>query len=70
MGSLGSAPLPPLSPDDHVLGDGDEPPRLIVYADYEHQTNRNIVYLVDTEQPQSPPIKVMDGELGVFSFGE
>jgi len=44
--------------------------RYIVYADYEHQTNRNIVYLVDTEQPQSPPIKVMDGELGVFSFGE
>ena len=33
-GSLGSAPLPPLAPDDHVLGAGDSPP-LIVYADYE-----------------------------------
>lgn len=37
MGSLGSAPLPPLAPDDHVLGSvpGGPPPRLIVYADYE-----------------------------------
>jgi protein-disulfide isomerase len=29
--SLGSAPLPPLVPDDHALGDGG----LVVYADYE-----------------------------------
>ena len=35
MSSLGSAPLPPLASDDHVLGAGVEPPRLIVYADYE-----------------------------------
>ena len=34
-GSLGSAPLPPTAPDDHVLGTGDSEPRLIVYADYE-----------------------------------
>ena len=34
-GSLGSAPLPPIAPDDHVLGAGDDEPRLIVYADYE-----------------------------------
>lgn len=34
MGGLGSAPLPPLGPEDHLLGaDEDEP--LIVYADYE-----------------------------------
>jgi len=29
--SLGSAPLPPTAPEDHVLGDG----ALVVYADYE-----------------------------------
>jgi len=34
MSGLGSAPLPPLGPDDHLLGAGDDPP-LIVYADYE-----------------------------------
>jgi len=34
-GGLGSAPLPPLAPDDHVLGSGSDEPRLIVYADYE-----------------------------------
>lgn len=34
-GSLGSAPLPPIAPDDHVLGTGDAEPRLVVYADYE-----------------------------------
>jgi len=34
MSSLGSAPLPPLAPDDHVLGGAGEP-RLVVYADYE-----------------------------------
>lgn len=33
MSGFGSAPLPPLAPDDHVLGTGE--PRLIVYADYE-----------------------------------
>jgi protein-disulfide isomerase len=35
MSSLGSAPLPPLAPDDHVLGNGSAAPRLVVYADYE-----------------------------------
>jgi protein-disulfide isomerase len=35
MSSLGSAPLPPLAPDDHVLGSGIEPLRIVVYADYE-----------------------------------
>jgi protein-disulfide isomerase len=35
MASLGSAPLPPLAPDDHVLGSGSDEPHLIVYADYE-----------------------------------
>jgi protein-disulfide isomerase len=35
MGSLGSSPLPPPAPDDHVLGTGSDEPRLIVYADYE-----------------------------------
>jgi protein-disulfide isomerase len=36
VSDLGSAPLPPLAADDHVLGDGSgEAPRLIVYADYE-----------------------------------
>lgn len=35
MSGLGSAPLPPLAPDDHVLGHGADAPRLIVYADYE-----------------------------------
>lgn len=44
--------------------------RHIVYADYEHQTDRNTVYLADVTQAEAPPIKVMDGELGVFSFGE
>jgi protein-disulfide isomerase len=37
-GGLGSAPLPPLAPDDHVLGGGgSHPPKpvAIVYADYE-----------------------------------
>jgi protein-disulfide isomerase len=34
-GGLGSAPLPPIAPDDHVLGSGSDQPRLIVYADYE-----------------------------------
>jgi protein-disulfide isomerase len=33
MSSLGSAPLPPPAPDDHVRGKGE--PRLIVYGDYE-----------------------------------
>lgn len=33
MSSLGSAPLPPPAPDDHVLGRG--APLAIVYADYE-----------------------------------
>jgi protein-disulfide isomerase len=31
-GDLGSAPLPPIGPDDHVRGDG---PEVIVYGDYE-----------------------------------
>jgi protein-disulfide isomerase len=35
VSDLGSAPLPSLAPDDHVLGTGAGPPRLIVYADYE-----------------------------------
>jgi protein-disulfide isomerase len=35
MSSLGSAPLPPIAPDDHVLGSGSGEPRLVVYADYE-----------------------------------
>lgn len=36
MSDLGSAPLPPLGPDDHVVGaTGGEEPALIVYADYE-----------------------------------
>lgn len=34
MSSLGSAPLPPLEPDDHVLGPAGSPVA-IVYADYE-----------------------------------
>ena len=34
MSGLGSAPVPPLEPDDHVRGAADGPPRL-VYADYE-----------------------------------
>jgi len=34
-GGLGSAPLPPLAPDDHVLGSGCDQPRIVVYADYE-----------------------------------
>jgi protein-disulfide isomerase len=34
MSSLGSAPLPPIGPDDHVRGDG-VPVRHVVYADYE-----------------------------------
>ena len=34
MSSLGSAPVPPLAPDDHIRGEGTAPPR-IVYADYE-----------------------------------
>jgi protein-disulfide isomerase len=34
MSGLGSAPLPPLAPDDHRLGVAGEP-FLIVYADYE-----------------------------------
>ena len=35
MSGLGSAPLPPIAPDDHVLGGGATAPRLVVYADYE-----------------------------------
>jgi protein-disulfide isomerase len=36
VSDLGSAPVPPLAGDDHVLGpDAGDPPRLIVYADYE-----------------------------------
>ena len=35
MSSLGSAPVPPLDADDHVLGSGSGEPRLVVYADYE-----------------------------------
>ncbi len=38
MSSLGSAPVPPITPDDHVLGGrGSHPPApvAIVYADYE-----------------------------------
>jgi protein-disulfide isomerase len=35
MGSLGSAPVPPLAPDDHVLGGGSDDAALVVYADYE-----------------------------------
>jgi protein-disulfide isomerase len=38
MSGLGSAPLPPIAPDDHVLGgEGSHPttPIAIVYADYE-----------------------------------
>jgi len=34
VSDLGSAPLPPLAPDDHVLGPAARPP-LVVYADYE-----------------------------------
>lgn len=34
MSGLGSAPLPPIGPGDHVLGAGEREP-LIVYADYE-----------------------------------
>lgn len=34
MSDLGSAPLPPIAPDDHLLGAGDAAPS-IVYADYE-----------------------------------
>jgi protein-disulfide isomerase len=34
VSGLGSAPLPPLGPDDHLLGAGADP-QLIVYADYE-----------------------------------
>jgi protein-disulfide isomerase len=34
MSSLGSAPVPPIAPDDHVRGEGGAPPR-VVYADYE-----------------------------------
>jgi protein-disulfide isomerase len=34
MSSLGSAPLPPIGPDDHVLGPAGAPVA-IVYADYE-----------------------------------
>lgn len=33
MSELGSAPLPPIAPDDHLFGPG--VPRAIVYADYE-----------------------------------
>jgi protein-disulfide isomerase len=35
VSGLGSAPLPPIAADDHVLGSGPDEPRLIVYADYE-----------------------------------
>ena len=36
MSDLGSAPLPPVGDEDHVLGPaGSEPPALVVYADYE-----------------------------------
>jgi len=35
MSDLGSAPLPPLALDDHLLGPGAEAPPLVVYADYE-----------------------------------
>jgi len=34
VSGLGSAPVPPIGPDDHVRGAGETPPR-IVYADYE-----------------------------------
>jgi protein-disulfide isomerase len=34
VSGLGSAPVPPLTADEHLLGAGEEPPR-IVYADYE-----------------------------------
>lgn len=33
MSGLGSAPVPPIAPDDHVRGEGDA--QRIVYADYE-----------------------------------
>jgi protein-disulfide isomerase len=36
MSGLGSAPLPPQAPDDHILGaGGDDRAWLVVYADYE-----------------------------------
>jgi protein-disulfide isomerase len=35
VSGLGSAPLPPIAQDDHVLGSGRGAPRLVVYADYE-----------------------------------
>jgi protein-disulfide isomerase len=39
VSGLGSAPVPPIAPDDHLLGRGSHAPRptapLIVYADYE-----------------------------------
>lgn len=35
MSGLGSAPLPPVDADDHVLGDPDGSLAAIVYADYE-----------------------------------
>ena len=35
MSDLGSAPLPPLAPDDHLLGPGAGAPPFVVYADYE-----------------------------------
>jgi protein-disulfide isomerase len=34
VSGLGSAPVPPLAPEDHVRGAGEDPPR-VVYADYE-----------------------------------
>lgn len=34
MSGLGSAPVPPLAPEDRVRGEGDRPPT-VVYADYE-----------------------------------
>jgi len=35
VSDLGSAPLPSLAPDDHLLGPGADAPSLVVYADYE-----------------------------------
>lgn len=35
MSDLGSAPLPPILPDDHVVGTGAGDAPLVVYADYE-----------------------------------
>src|SRR3954470_19175110 len=34
MGDLSSAPVPPIRPDDHVRGDGDDPELVVMYADF------------------------------------